>query len=79
MQPDPQPRDRPADEVRVGTILDADLVSIDSALRAAGRQAERSLRGRTQPTRWFAIELRTLLLDRLREPASAEVTSATPR
>lgn len=47
-------------------ILDADLVSVDAELRAAGRQAERMLRSRTQPTRWFSIGLRDRLLGRLR-------------
>jgi hypothetical protein len=80
MQPDDAPmRSRPADEVRVGALLDADLVRIDGDLRAAGRQAELSLRGRTQPTRWFAMGLRARLLGRLREPTRAGETPATPR
>ena len=69
----------PAEEQRVGAILDADLVRIDADLRAAGRQAELSLRSRTQPTRWFAIGLRTRLTARLRGVADDEAGSATPR
>jgi hypothetical protein len=69
----------PADEPRVGAILDADLVRIDADLRAAGRQAELSLRGRTQPTRWFMLGLRGSVLERLREPAQPEAGPATPR
>lgn len=45
-----------------GTIMDADLVRLDADLRAAGRQAERTMRGRTQPTRWYSMELRARLL-----------------
>jgi RNA polymerase sigma factor (sigma-70 family) len=45
-----------------GAIIDADLVRLDVELRAAGRQAERALHGRTQPTRWFSQELRARLL-----------------
>lgn len=63
----------------MGALIDADLVRIDADLRAAGRQAELSLRGRTQPTRWFAIGLRTRLADGLREPSDGEVGPATPR
>jgi hypothetical protein len=69
----------PADELPVGAILDADLVRIDADLRAAGRQAELSLRSRTQPTRWFTITLRTRLADRLREHVDPEAGATTPR
>jgi hypothetical protein len=67
------------DEPGVGAILDADLIRIDADLRAAGRQAELSLRGRTQPTRWFAIGLRSRLLDRRPGPADGEAGPPTPR
>lgn len=46
-------------------MLDADLVGIDEGLRAAGRQATLALRTRTQPTRWYSIELRSRLRERL--------------
>jgi len=45
-----------------GTIIDADLLRLDGELRAAGRQAARTMHGRTQPTRWFSQELRARLL-----------------
>lgn len=46
--------------------MDVELVSLDSELATAGRQAERALHGRTQPTRYFSLELRARLLDRYR-------------
>ena len=58
------------DEVGAGAILDADLLRIDADLRAAGRHASLSLRSRTQPTRWFAIGLRSRLLDGWRDRAN---------
>lgn len=48
-----------ATEVRV----EAALAALDAELAAAGRQAERVLRGRTQPTRWYSMDLRSRLLD----------------
>jgi RNA polymerase sigma factor (sigma-70 family) len=45
-----------------GSIIDADLLRLDTELRAAGRQAARTMHGRTQPTRWFSQELRARLL-----------------
>jgi hypothetical protein len=45
-------------EVRVEAALGA----LDTELTAAGRQAERVLRGRTQPTRWYSLDLRSRLL-----------------
>jgi hypothetical protein len=58
---------RPADEGHEApeTLLDVELVALDSELDAAGGQARRSLHGRTQPTRYFSIELRARLLGRL--------------
>ena len=52
-----------------GTVVDADLVRLDAELRAAGRQAERTMRGRTQPTRWYTLDLRERLLRQLDDPA----------
>lgn len=47
-----------------GALIDADVVHLEAALRAAGQQAALMLRGRTQPTRWFSIELRSRLIAR---------------
>lgn len=47
-----------------GVLIDADLVPLEAALRAAGQQAALMLRGRTQPTHWFSIELRSRLIGR---------------
>lgn len=55
----------------VGPVLDTDLARLDGDLRAAGRQAALALRGRTQPTRWYSIELRSRLRQRL-ETATPE-------
>lgn len=57
MPPDPRP---------AAAILDADLLRIDAALKAAGRQAGLMLRGRTQPTRWYEMGLRDRLVGRPR-------------
>lgn len=81
MRPDEPPvRGGGVAEAGVGAILDADLLRIDADLRAAGRQAERALRGRTQPTRWFAIGLRSRVVRGWGEPApEGEGAFATPR
>lgn len=55
------------DGVLPDTLLDVDLVALDSELEAAGRQAGRALRGRTQPTRFYSIELRARLLARFHD------------
>lgn len=62
----------PADEGYevADTLLDVDLVALDAELEAAGAQARRSLHARTQPTRYFSIELRARLLPRLAGPAA---------
>ena len=59
----------PEPESAPGTIVDADLVRLDADLRAAGRQAERTMRGRTQPTRWYSIELRERWLHQFEDAA----------
>ena len=38
--------------------LDVDLEAVDADLQAAGEQARRMLQGQTQPTRFFANQLR---------------------
>lgn len=48
--------------------LDVELVALDSELGAAGRQAGRALHGRTQPTRYYSMELRARLLARFTTP-----------
>lgn len=53
------------------TLLDVDLVALDSELDAAGVQARRALHGRTQPTRYFSIELRARLLARFGGPTAS--------
>ena len=50
--------------------LDIDLVAVDAELGAAGRQAGRALHGRTQPTRYYSMELRARLLSRFETPAA---------
>jgi hypothetical protein len=50
--------------VMPGALMDIDLVDLEAALRVAGHQAALTLRGRTQPTRWFSIELRSGLVGR---------------
>ena len=42
--------------------LDAELVALDAQLTAAGARARHALRSRSQPTRWFELELRRRLL-----------------
>lgn len=66
--------------------LDIDLVALDAELGAAGRQARRALLGRTQPTRYYSLELRIRLLARFGTPVAAPVAGeagsprpATPR
>ena len=63
----------PADEGHevADTLLDVDLVALDSELEAAGVQARRALQGRTQPTRYFSIELRAQLLARFAVPSAS--------
>ena len=43
--------------------MDVDLMALDSELATAGRQARRALHGRTQPTRYFTLQLRARLLE----------------
>jgi hypothetical protein len=45
--------------------LDVELVGLDSELAAAGRQARVALQGRTQPTRYYTLQLRARLLERV--------------
>ncbi len=45
--------------------LDVELVGLDSDLAAAGRQARVALQGRTQPTRYYTLQLRARLLERV--------------
>lgn len=52
-------------EVRV----EAALATLDGELTAAGKHAERVLRGRTQPTRWYSLDLRSRLLAAASAPA----------
>lgn len=69
MRPD-DPRGTPDDaNGSTAPMLDADLARVDEGLRAAGRQATLALRTRTQPTRWYSIELRSRLRQRLGAPA----------
>ena len=42
--------------------VEAALATLEAELTAAGQQAERVLRGRTQPTRWYSLDLRSRLL-----------------
>ena len=65
MRPDEPPRAANDTEGSLSPVLDADLARLDDDLRAAGRQASLALRGRTQPTRWYSIELRSRLRQRL--------------
>lgn len=58
-------------EVMPDAPLDIDLVALDAELAAAGRQAGRALHGRTQPTRYFSMELRGRLLARIEMPETA--------
>jgi len=58
---DPTPASRQPAEIP----LDASLLALDAELAAAGRQAARSWQSRTQPTRWFSLELRRRLLEEL--------------
>ena len=55
-------------EVLPDAPLDVDLLALDTELRAAGRQAGRALHGRTQPTRYYSMQLRARLLARFMAP-----------
>ena len=59
---------RPVEEgvVLPDAPLDTDVVALHAELVAAGRQAGRSLHGRTQPTRYYSTQLRARLLDRFK-------------
>lgn len=69
MRPDEPASAAGAPDASPAPMLDADLSRVDGDLRAAGRQAALALRGRTQPTRWYTIELRSRLVEGFREPA----------
>ena len=51
----------PAEE-RLEVPLDVELERLDAELRAAGARARIAVRGSTQPTRFFAQQLRERLL-----------------
>jgi hypothetical protein len=55
--------------------LDAVLAALDDELQAAGAQAGRALRGRTQPTRDFSNRLRDRLLGTVAAPGAVSTPS----
>lgn len=62
MRPDDILRGPGEDTADVGLPIDADLQALDAELGAAGIQARRMLHGRTQPTRYFSVDLRSRLV-----------------
>ena len=62
MRPDDVLRGPGDDTPDVGLPIDADLQALDAELDAAGIQARRMLHGRTQPTRYFSVDLRSRLV-----------------
>lgn len=62
MRPDDVLRGPGEDVSDVVVPIDADLQALDEELDTAGIQAQRTLHGRTQPTRYFSVDLRARLL-----------------
>jgi len=62
MRPDDLLRGPGSDAGGLGLPIDADLQALDAELDAAGAQARGMLYGRSQPTRYFSVDLRGRLL-----------------
>jgi hypothetical protein len=60
-----RPEEESSLEVVLDGPIDVELVGLDSELAAAGRQARVALQGRTQPTRYYTLQLRAYLLERV--------------
>jgi hypothetical protein len=60
----------------VAVPIDLELEALDSELDTAGDRARRTLNGQRQATRYFALALRTELLEAFR---SLEAGPVTPR